>query len=215
MTTPFDIVIVPQSNRISNCKYKKTINTLWNNPVTPGILFPYRGAPHNYIYNNTDHRGQIFYKVCDLHFSANKVNLKNTLFICSFCIYILSKNQDRKNFYGHKCVNKKCDLYLNSLAKLLLECGKDYKKHKHKFNLHYIYGVFTTNYLYVNLGLSRRHTSRTLLQIHGVKISNVMISRYTITAAGLIKPLLMTLILKSKNILNISWWLWTLPINHF
>nr|WP_227764591.1 DDE-type integrase/transposase/recombinase [Zhaonella formicivorans] len=40
----------------------------------------------------------------------------------------------------------------------------------------------------VNLGLSTRATSRALWEIHGVKISHVMVSKYAKTAAALVKP---------------------------
>ncbi|WP_147291427.1 transposase [Clostridium putrefaciens] len=40
----------------------------------------------------------------------------------------------------------------------------------------------------VNLALSTRHTARALLEINGVKIYHVMVSRYAITAAALVKP---------------------------
>ncbi|MBE0573829.1 DDE-type integrase/transposase/recombinase, partial [Candidatus Dojkabacteria bacterium] len=40
----------------------------------------------------------------------------------------------------------------------------------------------------VNLGLSTRATSRALWEIHGVKISHVTVSRYSKTAAALVKP---------------------------
>ncbi|MBU3181968.1 DDE-type integrase/transposase/recombinase [Clostridium psychrophilum] len=89
---------------------------------------------------------------------------------------------------------------------------------KHKFKLHYIYREFTTNYFDVdlfsmpkcakplkfrnfsshvmglcltyniNLGLSTRRTVLALWEIHGVKISHVMVSRYAITVAALVKP---------------------------
>jgi transposase-like protein len=40
----------------------------------------------------------------------------------------------------------------------------------------------------VNLGLSTRATSRALWEIHGVKISHVMVSKYAKTAAALVQP---------------------------
>jgi len=40
----------------------------------------------------------------------------------------------------------------------------------------------------VNLGLSTRKTASALWDIHGVKISHVMVSKYALTAAALVKP---------------------------
>ena len=204
--------------KLANGKDKKPVNPRGKNPVTPDTVCPRCGAPRNYIYDNAGGRGQLCCKVCDLHFSKNKVDFKTALFICPYCGHALSKKKDRKNFYVHKCVNKKCDFYLNSLAKLSLKDLEEYKNDKHKFKLHYIYREFTTNYFdvdlssmpkgatslkfrnfsshvmglcltyNVNLGLSTRHTARALWEIHGVKISHVMVSRYAITAAALVKP---------------------------
>ena len=199
-------------------KDKKPVNSRGKNSVSSDIVCPRCGAPHIYIYDNTGGRGQFLCKVCDQHFSKSKSNFKTESFLCPFCGQALTKKKDRKNFYIHKCVNKKCSFYLNSLAALSLEDIKEYKKDKHKFKLHYIYREFTTNYFdvdlssmpkgstslkfrnfsshvmglcltyNVNLGLSTRRTANALWEIHGVKISHVMVSRYAITAAALVKP---------------------------
>jgi len=203
---------------ITNGKNKKPVNPRGNNPVSTDTVCPRCGAPHIYIYDNAGGRGQFYCKVCDFHFSKNKVDFKTETFICPFCGHALTKKKDRKNFYIHKCINKKCNFYRNSLAKLSLRDLEEYMKDKHKFKLHYIYREFTTNYFdidlssmpkgatslnfrnfsshvmslcltyNVNLGLSTRHTARALWDIHGVKISHVMVSRYAITAAALVKP---------------------------
>ena len=204
--------------KITHGKDKKPVNTRGKNPVSPDTICPQCGAPHIYIYDNAGGRGQLWCKVCGLHFNKNKVDFKTETFICPFCGHALSKKKDRKNFYIHKCVNKKCSYYINSLAKLSLEDIKEYKKDKHKFKLHYIYREFTTNYFdvdlssmpkgatslkfrnfsshvmglcltyNVNLGLSTRRTALALWEIHGVKISHVMVSRYAIAAAAFVKP---------------------------
>lgn len=199
-------------------KDKKPVNSRGKNPVSSDTVCPYCGAPYIYIYDNTGGRGQLLCKVCDHHFSKSKTNFKTENFLCPFCGQALVKKKERKNFYIHKCVNKKCSFYLKSLAALSLQDIKEYKKDKHKFKLHYIYREFTTNYFdvdlssmpkgstslkfrnfsshvmglcltyYVNLGLSTRRTAVALWEIHGVKISHVMVSRYAITAAALVKP---------------------------
>ncbi|MBU3126126.1 DDE-type integrase/transposase/recombinase [Clostridium tagluense] len=218
--------------KIANGKDKKPVNPRGKNPVAPDTVCPRCDAPHNYIYDNAGGRGQLCCKVCDLHFSKNKVDLKTELFICPFCGHALSKKKDRKHFFVHKCVNNKCDFYLNSLAKLSLEDLEEYKKDKHKFKLHYIYREFTTDFfdvdLYsmpkgatslkfrnfsshvmglcltynVNLGLSTRRTALALWEIHGVKISHVMVSRYAITAAAMVKPFVDNYDYKPTNYLS-------------
>lgn len=199
-------------------KDKKPVNPRGKNPVSPDTICPRCGAPHIYIYDNTGGRGQLWCKVCDLHFNKNKSDFKTEMFLCPFCGQALSKKKDRKHFNIHKCVNKKCTFYLNSLKNLSPEDLEDYKKDKHKFKLHYLYREFTINFFdvdlssmpkgatslnfrnfsshvmglcltyNVNLGLSTRKTSLALREIHGVKISHVMVSRYAITAAALVKP---------------------------
>ncbi|MCA1076544.1 DDE-type integrase/transposase/recombinase [Clostridium bowmanii] len=204
--------------KITHGKDKRPVNPRGKNPVLPDTICPQCGAPHIYIYDNTGGRGQLWCKVCDLRFNKNKVDFKTETFICPFCGHVLSKKKDRKNFYIHKCVNKKCSYYMDSLAKLSLEDIKEYKKDKHKFKLHYIYREFTTNYFdvdlssmpkgatslkfrnfsshvmglcltyNVNLGLSTRRTALALWEIHGVRISHVTVSKYAISAAAFVKP---------------------------
>ena len=199
-------------------KDKMPVKSRGKNPVSPATVCPSCGAPHIYIYDNTGGRGQLWCKICDLHFNQNKVDFKTEAFLCPFCGQALSKKKERKNFYIHKCVNKKCGFYLNSLTKLSLAELEEYKKDKHKFKLHYIYREFTTDFFdidlssmpkgatslnfrnfsphvmglcltyNVNLGLSTRKTALALWEIHGVKISHVMVSKYAISAAALVKP---------------------------
>ena len=204
--------------KITYGKDKKPVNPRGKNPVSPDTVCPRCGAHHIYIYDNTGGRGQLWCKVCDLHFNKNKCDFKIETFICPFCGHALSKRKDRKHFYIHKCVNKKCGFYLNSLSILSLAELEEYKKDKHKFKLHYIYREFSTDFFdvdlssmpkgatslkfrnfsshimglcltyNVNLGLSTRKTALALWEIHGVKISHVMVSRYAISAAALVKP---------------------------
>ncbi len=199
-------------------KDKKPVNSRGKHPVSPDTVCPRCGAPHSYLYDNTGGRGQLCCKVCDLHFNKNKLDFKSENFLCPHCGQALSKKKDRKHFIIHKCVNKKCTFYLNSLKSLSPEDLDDYKKDKHKFKLHYIYREFTIDFFEVdlssmpkgatslnfrnfsshvmglcltynvNLGLSTRKTALALWEIHGVKISHVMVSRYAITAAALVKP---------------------------
>ncbi|MBC8061722.1 MAG: transposase, partial [Clostridiaceae bacterium] len=135
----------------TNGKDKKPVNPRGKNPVSPDTVCPRCGAPHIYIYDNAGGRGQLCCKVCDLHFSKNKVDFKTETFICPFCGHALIKKKNRKNFYIHKCINKKCSFYLNSLAKLSLRDLEEYMKDKSKFKLHYIYREFITDFFDIDL----------------------------------------------------------------
>jgi transposase-like protein len=199
-------------------KELKPVNARGKNPVPPNVVCPCCGAPHIYIYDNTGGRGQLWCKVCDLHFNKNKSDFKATTFCCPYCGQALSKKKDRKHFNIHKCVNKKCAFYLQALGRLSPEETEEYQRDKHKFKLHYLYREFTLDFFKidltsmpkgatslnfrdftphimglcltynVNLGLSTRKTAAALWDIHGVKISHVMVSKYAITAAAFVKP---------------------------
>lgn len=108
----------------------------------------------------------------------------------------------------------KCSFYLHSLEKLSPDDLEEFKVHKHRFKLHYIYREFTIDFFkvdlssipkgtfslsfrkftphvmgfwltyHVNLGLS----ARALWEVHGVKISHVMVSKYAKTASFILKP---------------------------
>ncbi len=112
----------------------------------------------------------------------------------------------------------KCSFYLDSLKNLSPDDLEEFKAHKHRFKLHYIYREFTVDFFkvdlssipkgsfslsfrkftphvmglcltyHVNLGLSTRATARALWEVHGVKISHVMVSKYAKTAAFIVKP---------------------------
>ena len=199
-------------------KDKKPVNSRGKNPVSPDTICPHCGAPHSYLYDNTGGRGQLWCKVCDLHFSRNKSDFAPITLTCPHCGHALVKKKDRKHFNIHKCINKKCPFFLEALKRLSPEDLAEYKEDKHKFKLHYIYREFTIDFFKVdlasmpkgsvnlvfrnfsshimglcltynvNLGLSTRVTARALWEIHQVKISHVMVSKYAKTAAALVKP---------------------------
>lgn len=199
-------------------KELKPVKSRGGTPVSADTVCPRCGAPHYYIYDNTGGRGQLLCKVCDLRFSKSKSDFKPVAFVCPYCGHALEHKKDRKNFNIHKCVNGRCSFYLNNLKNLSLEELEEYKKDKGKFKLHYIYREFTVDFFdvdlssmpkgavnfkfrhfsphvmglcltyLVNLGLSTRATSRALREIHGVKISHVMVSKYAKSAAALVKP---------------------------
>ena len=199
-------------------KDKKPIKSRGKNPVSPDTVCPRCGAPHSYIYDNTGGRGQLWCKVCDLKFSKGKTDFKPISLLCPYCGHTLVKKKERKHFNIHKCVNKDCSFYINSIKNLSPEEFAEYQKDKHKFKLHYIYREFTTDYFkvdlnsmpkgavnltfrnfsphimglcltyHVNLGLSTRATARALWEVHQVKISHVMVSKYAKTAAAIVKP---------------------------
>jgi transposase-like protein/ssDNA-binding Zn-finger/Zn-ribbon topoisomerase 1 len=220
-----------QEYKSTHGKEKKPVKSRGKHPVTPGTVCPQCGAPHNYLYDNTGGRGQLWCKVCDLRFSRNKTDFKPITFVCPYCGHTLDKKKHRKHFNVHKCVNRKCPFYINSLKSLLPEDFEEYKNHKHKFKLHYIYREFTIDFFkvdlssmpkgsvnfdfrhfsphviglcltyLVNLGLSTRATSRALREIHGVKISHVTVSKYAKTASALVKPFVDSYNCKPTNFL--------------
>ncbi len=199
-------------------KELKPVKSRGKNPVSPDVVCHRCGAPHTYLYDNTGGRGQLLCKVCGLRFNKDKKDFKIGALTCPYCGRILEKKKERKQFNIHKCTNKKCPFYLQSLKNLSPEDLEEYKKDKHKFKLRYIYREFTVDFFkvdlnsmpkgsvnftfrhfsphilglcltyLVNLGLSTRATSRALWEIHGVKISHVMVSKYAKTAAALVKP---------------------------
>ena len=175
-------------------------------------------SPYNYLYDNNGGRGQLWCKVCDQKFNKNNTTLKALKLLCPYCGRALSFKKKRKSFNIHKCVNNNCPYYINSLKSLSPEDYAEYKKDKHKFKLRYIYREFTIDFFKVdlstmpkgsvnlnfrkfsshimglcltynvNLGLSTRTTARALWEVHQVKISHVMVSKYAKTAAALVKP---------------------------
>ena len=179
---------------------------------------PRCGAPHQYLYDNAGGRGQLWCKVCDLRFTKTKTDFKPITLVCPYCGHTLVQKKDRKHYNIHKCVNKRCSFYLNSLNKLSAEDRAEYEQTKHKFKLHYLYREFTVDFFKmdlsslpkgassfkfrefsphimglcltynVNLGLSTRATARALWEIHQVKISHTMVSNYAKTAAAIVKP---------------------------
>lgn len=203
--------------RNSHGKELKPVNLRGKHPIPEGTVCPRCGAPHSFLYDNTGGRGQIWCKVCDLHFSRYKNDFKPVTFVCPYCGHSLVKKKDRKNFYIHKCVNRICSFYIQNLQNLSPEDLEEFKQEKSKFKLHYIYREFSMDFFkidlssipeklfsmnfrnfsphvmglcltyHVNLGLSSRKTAQALLDIHGVKISHVTVSKYAKTAAVTVK----------------------------
>jgi transposase-like protein/rubredoxin len=215
---PLNYILLLQDYKMNHGKDLKPINTRGKNAVPSDCICPRCGAPHTYIYDNTGGRGQLLCKVCNHRFSRGKTDFKPISLLCPYCGHTLAPKKDRKHFNIHKCVNKNCSFYLDSLRKLSPEDLAEYQKDKHKFKLHYIYREFTidffkmdlsslpkgsTNLTFrnfsshilglcltynVNLGLSTRATARALWEVHQVKISHVTVSNYAKTAAALVKP---------------------------
>lgn len=212
-----DYKLLLREYKSKNGKELKPIKSRGNNPVPSDVVCHRCGAPHTYLYDNTGGRGQLWCKVCGLRFDKDKTDFKIGALVCPYCGRILVKKKERKHFNIHKCINPKCPFYLQSLKNLSPEDLEEYKADKHKFKLHYVYREFTLDYFkidldsmpkgcvnltfrtfsphilglcltyLVNLGLSTRATSRALWEIHGVKISHVMVSKYAKTAAALVQ----------------------------
>lgn len=212
-------------------KELKPVKSRSGKAVDGTCVCPRCGAPHQYLYDNTGGRGQLWCKVCDLRFTMTKTDFKPITLICPYCGHALVQKKDRKHYNIHKCVNKSCSYYLNSLNKLSPEDRAEYEQNKHKFKLHYLYREFTVDYFKmdlsslpkgasglsfrefsphimglcltynVNLGLSTRATARALWEIHQVKISHTMVSNYAKTAASLVKPFVDSFDYKPTNYL--------------
>lgn len=213
-------------------KELKPVKSRGLNPVAFDAVCSRCGAPHTYLYDNTGGRGQFLCKICNLRFNKDKTDFKIGALVCPYCGHILVKKKDRKHFNIHKCINKKCSYYLNALKNLSREDYSEYQQDKHKFKLHYIYREFTVDFFkvdlssmpkgsvnltfrhfsphilglcltyLVNLGLSTRRTSRALWEIHGVKISHVMVSKYAKSAAALVQPFVDSYDYKPTNYLS-------------
>ena len=213
-------------------KYNKSIKPVQrrNGKTIPAnIVCPKCGAPHHYIYDNNGDRGQYQCKVCGQNFNENNHTAKPIVFICPYCGQTLSVKKDRKHFRIHKCVNPKCSYYLKNLAKLPKDLET---VDKSKYKLHYIYSEFTIDFFkmdlhelssrtinfkykkfnahimglcltyHVNLKLSTRQTAHAMEEVHGIKISHTMVSKYAMTAAAVIKPFVDTFDYKPSNILS-------------
>lgn len=168
---------------------------------------------HNYIYDNTGGRGQFSCKICSTNFSRHNWIDNPIELHCPHCGGALSVVKNRKLFNIHKCMNKKCSYYQNSLQALSKEDLEEYKSKPEKFKLHYLYREFKIDFYslpknasslqfrkfsphimglcltyLVNCGLSTRATSRVMREVHSVKISHTKIANYATTAAYCIKP---------------------------
>lgn len=213
-----DYKILLSEYEVKNGKELKPIKSRNSNSVPSDAVCPRCGAPHNYLYDNNGGRGQLLCKVCDFRFNKDKDDFSSNTLICPYCGRALAKKKSRKFFNIHKCVNPKCSFYLDSLKKLSPEELEEFQNDKQKFKLHYIYREFTIDFFkvdlssmpkgtfsldfrkfsphvmglcltyHVNIGLSTRATARALWEIHQVKISHVMVSKYAKTAAAIVKP---------------------------
>ncbi|NCC17257.1 MAG: DDE domain-containing protein [Clostridia bacterium] len=196
----------------------KPVKSRGGTPVPKEVTCPYCGAPHKYLYDNSGGRGQILCKICSSRFSREKQSISPVSLFCPYCGRSLSKIKTRKGFSIHKCVNDDCSFYKGSLKKLSSEDKLEYEAHPERYKLRYLYREFHLKFsemeLYsmpkgsvnfnfrdfsphilglcltymVNLGLSSRVTQRALLEIHGVKISHVTVSKYAKTAAAILQP---------------------------
>jgi transposase-like protein len=199
-------------------KTVKPVKSRGGTSVPKEITCPFCGAPHKYLYDNSGGRGQILCKVCSCRFSRDKEFVSPVSLFCPYCGRSLSKIKTRKGFSIHKCINDGCDFYRTSLKKLSPEDSLEYDSHPERFKLRYLYREFHLKFsemeLYsmpkgsvnlnfrgfsphvlglcltytVNLGLSSRATQRALLEIHGIRISHVTVSKYAKTAAAIVQP---------------------------
>ncbi|MCX7921747.1 MAG: DDE-type integrase/transposase/recombinase [Clostridia bacterium] len=211
-------ILLLEEYSVKHGKNLKPVKSRGGKTVPVDCICPRCGAPHSYLYDNTGGRGQLLCKVCNFRFNKSKKDFKPVALHCPYCGHSLVQKKDRKRFNIHKCVNKHCSFYQNSLNKLSPEDRIEYEQDKQKFKLHYIYREFTIDFFkmdlssmpkgscnltfrnfsshtmglcltyHVNLGLSTRATQKALWEIHQVKISHTMVSNYAKTAAAIVKP---------------------------
>ncbi len=211
-------------------KELKPIKSRGKNPVSADTICPRCGAPHQYIYDNNGGRGQFLCKVCSFRFEKEKSF--DTYLACPFCGNKLSFKRERKQFNVHFCPNNNCGFYKHSLESLSKDDFDEYKLHPERFKLRYYYREFTVDFFktdlnsmpkgsvnfnfrnfsphflglcltyHVNLGLSTRATARALWEVHQVKISHVMVSKYAKTTAALVKPFVDNFDYKPTNYLS-------------
>lgn len=223
-------ILLLEEYQAKHGKNLKPVNSRGKNPVPSDCLCPFCGAPHNYLYDNTGGRGQLWCKVCNNKFARGKTNFKPIALICPYCGHTLEQKKDRKHFNIHKCTNRNCSYYLDALKKLNAEDLTE--RRLGKFKLHYIYREFTIDFFKmdlssmpkgatsmsfrnfsphimglcltynVNLGLSTRATARALWEVHQVRISHTMVSNYAKTAAALVKPFVDNYDYKPTNYLS-------------
>lgn len=224
-----DFKILLNDYKVDHGKELKPIKSRGSNPVPQNSMCPRCGAPHQYLYDNNGGRGQFLCKVCSFRFEKSKPF--NTYLTCPYCGKVLDLRKSRKQFNVHSCRNYDCSFYINSLNSLTPEDFKEYQLHPERFKLHYFYREFTVDFFQmdlksmpkgsvnlnfrnfsphilglcltyiVNLGLSTRATARVMLEVHGVKISHVTISKYAKTAATLVKPFVDSFDYKPTNYL--------------
>ncbi|MBM7615620.1 DDE-type integrase/transposase/recombinase [Alkaliphilus hydrothermalis] len=202
--------------------YSKKIKAVQrrNGKTIPEDTFcPRCSAPHHYIYDNNDGKGQYQCKVCGQTFNTGEIVKRPLVLTCPYCGHTLVPKKDRKHFRVHKCTNKKCSYYLSNLRKLPKDLAPE---DKHKYKLHYIYREFSIDFFkmdlhalprwatnfkfrrqnahvmglcltyHVNLGLSLRKTAQALKEVHNINISHTMVANYARTASVVIKPFIDT-----------------------
>ena len=199
-------------------KELKPVKRRKESSLSPDLVCPYCDAPHQYLYDNDGGRSQILCKVCNNRFAAKKDIQPRTFLQCPYCGNALTKTKVRNGFIIHKCPNKSCSFYLNSLKALSASDKKEYELHPYRFKLHYIYREFITNFFamdlstmpgdnvnfkfrkfsphilglcltyVVNCGLSIRMTQNVMRDVHGVLMSHSTIAKYVKTVSAIVSP---------------------------
>ncbi|BDU50404.1 DDE-type integrase/transposase/recombinase [Haliovirga abyssi] len=216
----FDYKILLEQYQLKHNKPLKPIKRRKESSVPKSLICPICGAPHIYIYDNNGHKGQFKCKICNTNFHEKNHFAKFVVFKCPHCGKTLEKIKERKDFFVHKCTNKKCSFYLKNLQKMDADERKIYKNDPSKFKLHYIYREFTFDFnsldkdslvpipsdlskiqvspytlglilsYNINFGISARKTANLLKEIHGINISYQSILNYAKAVATNVKPII-------------------------
>ena len=210
----------------------KPVKSRGGKSVPTSVSCPFCDAPHTYIYDNSNGRGQFLCKICTSTFFVENTVIRPIAFYCPYCGNILSKRKERKGFNVHKCASQKCPFYKNSLASLSDSDKLEYQHYPTRFKLHYIYREFLTDFFamdlksmpagtvnfnfrkfsphilglcltyVVNCSLSVRKTQAVLREVHGVVISHAMVARYVRAASAIVAPFVQDYDYKPTNYLS-------------
>ena len=132
-------------------KVLKPIKHRGNFIVPKNLHCPCCNAPSDYIYDNTGGRGQYWCKVCDTHFNKQNIFDNDHIYKCPYCNHSLVLHKVRKNFNVHRCINLKCNFYLNALSSLSDDDKLEYQQHPERFKLHYFYREFDAHLFKLDL----------------------------------------------------------------
>lgn len=103
---------------------------------------PHCGAPNEFLYDNSNGRGQFLCKGCKDTFNISQSYGAETGIFCPCCHSKLSPHHDRKGYIVYKCPNDNCDIYTTNKALLNKGKAEHLKTSSGGYNLRYHYRDF-------------------------------------------------------------------------